>query len=353
MARVEGLVELVRVFRMLQEQNKDVFCLLSGGKGVGKSTAMLQIGRIYWQTYGLVCPGCKITWMYTGKSREPWHPERCSKCGTIGVKPSTTDTFPFEQFMGWDNVDISQKIRNATMYAPLLADEAVRFMMAEDWNLRESKRLKKLAAQCRPKRLLFMANVPVFNWIDRKYKDGMATCWIRIIMRGVAVVRFPNMGETADAWDWEKFSKGLGSYNEIDILTPSGKEKLIHRCEAMKQRGVITDWFTIPPYPAPEYAQYEEERNKRAFAEEEEDELKVTDYARIAAFKLYKRWDEITSSLDNWNLRSPIPGVRKRKPTPTLEWVREILSLPNVKPVSAVTIHQWVKDVEKSLEEQK
>lgn len=56
---------LIDEFRYMQEKDLDVFVMISGSKGLGKSNTALAIGWKYYKNYGLKCLDCGRTWIST------------------------------------------------------------------------------------------------------------------------------------------------------------------------------------------------------------------------------------------------------------------------------------------------
>jgi len=64
----DDLKKLIDEFRYMQEKDLDIFVMISGQKGLGKSNTALAIGLKYFRNYGLRCQVCNNIWMTTAIS---------------------------------------------------------------------------------------------------------------------------------------------------------------------------------------------------------------------------------------------------------------------------------------------
>jgi len=160
----ENLNKFVEYIRKMQEADLDVIIAVSGTKGLGKSSLALQVCKRYVEKY-------------------------------FGEK-----YFSVEKYTAYDNAEVMEKIYNLPEYSPIIADEAARFAMGEDWNKSENKELKKLAAQIRPKHMIVFLNLPRFSWLDKKYSSDMVSLWVRVITRGHVIVFQPDLSEVKEPW---------------------------------------------------------------------------------------------------------------------------------------------------------
>jgi len=222
------------------------------------------------------------------------HAKQCSKCASTNIRKCRK--FNFMNYLAYDNEEVMRLVYTNQEFTPLLADEGVRFMMAEDWGRSESKDMKKLFAQMRTKHLIVFTNIPQFTWLDKKYKNDMTTCWVRILKREIALLMFPDLSEVPDTWHFNELMKMMGSYNiftkEEDILKIAEKIKNKHPCGF--------DWFRFPKVPDDIYAEYLKARDAKAFENKVEKD-KVIDQKLVAKVILYninQNWHEIKSILD-------------------------------------------------------
>jgi len=302
----EKIKNFVIYCRWMQENDLDVLSITSSAKGFGKSSFIIQVGRIYMLTFGLKCNKCNHEWVYTGKAllsknkiKENFH-EPCPKCKSEFI--SKVKKFDFMKYLAYDNDEVMDKIYDLPSYSPILPDEGVRFMMGEDWAKSESKALKKLFAQMRTKHLLIFTNIPKFRWLDSKYRNDMATFWVRILKRGMAVLLHPDLGESDDPWHIKKFQDYLGHYNYW-----TSKDEIDRRVNKLMKHPCVFDFFMIPKVPDDIYKEYLIARDKKAF--ERKNDTVIIDQkmaAKVAAYNMLNNWEEI---LDN------IKKSRKKKPT--------------------------------------
>lgn len=266
----------VYYIRGMQEAELDSLCIISSPKGFGKSTGAIQISRTYIKEFGLTCNSCEEEWVYTGnivncinytenqKSKD--FSEPCPYCNSKDVK--RTKELNFTKYLAYDNEDVYNLIHEIKPFSPIIPDEGVRFMMSEDWNVKENKQMKKLFAQMRTKRLLVFANIPKFEWVDKKYRNDMATFWIRILKRGFALLLQPDLGEKDDPWDIKLFKETLGSYFYF-----TDSKVIEHRAERLKgKHPCVFDYFYIPPLPKDIYAEYQKVRDQKVFEKQKQEE---------------------------------------------------------------------------------
>jgi len=161
--------------------NYDSMVLLTADKGAGKSSAAIMIAREW----------CKL----------------------IGIK------FNPDRHIAYNNADMMAKIDKLNKFEPIIADEAVRFASAADWNRKENKELKKRLAQIRTKHLLFILCFPLkAEKLDKVYLESNVNYWIDLFGRGLGAVYVKDKNPAQDSWRMKEFGK-IGSYNEFTILS--------------------------------------------------------------------------------------------------------------------------------------
>ena len=337
--------DFVLYIRAMQESDLDVFTITSAKKGLGKSTLIIQIARNYLFVFGLKCKACKHEWVYTGKAiisgeygeiklKEEKIMEACPKCHSVENVEGVNE-IDLDIYLAYDNSDVEKLIYELPEYSPIVADEGVRIMMGEDFAKGESKSLKRLFAQMRTKHLLFLVNIQKFRWIESKYRDDMATFWIRILKRGLNLILEPDLGEVDDPWHLKEFQDILGSYfyftpeNEIQERA----EKLVNKHPCCR------DWFKTPPLPADLYARYLEIRDRKAY--EKKDPLKKLDQKEIAKIIIY-------NLIHNWfPIYDSIEMKRTKKMTaPMIEHFLIKNPKTGLSVISLALIKKWIKDVE-------
>lgn len=329
--------------RWMQENDLDCLVITSAPKGFGKSSSIIQIGRGYIEEFGLRCLDCNKTWIYTGqalekdkdgfKVKDNLH-EPCPKCNSSNIGKQTR--LDFMKHLAYDNDEIREVIYEIDPYSPILADEGVRFLMGEDWMTTESKTLKKLFAQMRTKHLIVLANIPKFAWIDKKYRNVMASFWVRILKRGLAVLMQPDLGETDDPWHLKEFEQMLGSYF---YFTPD--EALIKKVERMKSRHpCVFDYFNFPPVPEDIYKEYLTARNRKVFERRnQEDKIDQKELAKICSWNIVNRWPEIQGAIKI-----------SRFDRPTFKLMEEFMfkdPKTEEKIIGYTTIRNWINEIDK------
>ena len=226
--KLNKFVDFIRAF---QEKDMDVLCCVSGFKGFGKSTFILQVIKRYLERY-------------------------------MGIKMTPKN---IRNYMAFDNHDVYKKIMSLPEYAPLGCDEAVRFALGEDWMKAESKELKKTFTQIRTKHHAIFFAIPNFWWLDKKYREDMTTIWVHIIKRGYAVVFTPDLAMGVDdVWHQKDFKKIFKdrSYSFFSTDTESLlKYVRKHRC--------YFDEFTFPQLDQRLYNKYVKIRDEHVYVEPE------------------------------------------------------------------------------------
>lgn len=353
--------------RWFQEKDLDVLNISSSFKGFGKSSYSINQAYEYVRQFGLTClnPKCGYDWITTKKVLNKGAlkaiqnenkqinvrnaegdllkklnikldvKQPCPKCKSKLVKK--TDNVNFEKYLAYDNEEIEDMIyEKLPEYSPIIGDEAVNFMMGEDWNKKESKRLKKLFAVMRTKHLVVFANIPRFKWLDSKYREDMATFWLRIIKRGLGVMSVPDLGETEDAWHLKYFQELLGSYN---FFTPDSVIK--NRIYKLKYKHPsVLDVVDLPMVPDKIYEEYLKIRNKKAFErrDKDNDKVKQKDYAKFFVHNLLENWDEFSKEVSQ---------SRLGKPTTKIIASKLLKGFDKTDLVSYSTVSNWNNEVKK------
>ena len=212
--------------RELQERDMDSVVPITGFKGLGKSTLGLQIAKHYLDEY----------------------------------YPDISFQKDMEKFVCYNNGDLYRNLMEGTEMMPVVADEAVRFMMAEDWGKLENREMKKTFAQVRTKKRVILPCIPDFFWLDRKYREDMVYFWIHIVARGIAIIFTADMKVGVDdKWHRKEFQKLSG---RITIFSPYEEVVKIYR-----KHPCFLDVFKFPKLEQDTYAKYLKLRTKKIFEE--------------------------------------------------------------------------------------
>jgi len=285
--------------RWMQEQDLDCVGIVSAPKGFGKSTLKIQLIRMYAVEFSLACTSCGHKYYTTkqviskqgGDFNKQSIREPCPECGS----QSTTETeFDITDVLAYDNPEVRELIRDLPAFGQILADEGVRFIMAEDWNKSENKATKRQLAQMRPKHLSLWVGIQKFSWVDSKVRDDMATFWIRILNRGLAVVLEPDLGEAKDSWHLDEFRELLGHYN----YRTSADELRRRADRIVEEHPCGFDMVHWPDVPDPIYDEYLKIRNEKAFQKQATSDFTQKDLAKVMAYNLHRRWDDIEQEVD-------------------------------------------------------
>ena len=139
-------------------------------------------------------------------------------------------------------------------------DEAVRFAAAADWNLRESKELRKKLAQVRTKHLFFILCFPLkVNRIESNFLHSFVNFWIDNYARGMGAIYVKDKNPSKDPWRIKAFDK-LGSFTEF---TPR------HRVEEILQSH--PNFWQLIKFPKPPrwlYDRYLKVREENVYNED-------------------------------------------------------------------------------------
>lgn len=340
----EKLTEFILYLRWMQENDLDVLSITSSPKGFGKSSFAIQASRKYIDLFGLCCPSCKHEWIYDGNAIYSGDYGRikikknlvqpCPKCGSNHVtKPKK---FNFMLYLAYDNDEVRDKIFDLPPFSPLIPDEGARFMMGEDWMVTENKEMKKLFAQMRTKHLLLFANIPKFKWMDGKYRNDMATFWIRIMKRGLCLLLQPDLGESDDPWHMKEFEKLLGSYFYF-----TREDTLIKRADTLKNKHpCVFDYFKVPKVPEDIYKEYRKARDAKVFArKQKEQSLDQKEISKIVVHNLMNKWDQIKGAIKSGRFGRPTLKILE-----DFVYVNPVTEEPIVR---YTTLRNWLKEIEK------
>lgn len=295
----EKLHDFIKYLRKIQEANMDALVGVTGGKGMGKSSFTIQVTRRYIEKY------------------------------------FDEKYFSIKKYIAFDNEEVMQKITSLPTYSPLIGDEASRFAMGEDWAKTDSKELKKVVAQMRPRRLIFFMNLPKLGWLDKKYREEMIKIWVWIPTRGHAIIFEPDMNPGIDdAWHlntFKKFSKRkISHFSDINRIL-----------KIAKKNPCYVDNFVFPEVPQEIYVDYEKIRNKRAF-ETKEKYVDQKEVGKVIIHNLRKKWPKYLEMIKKGELN---------------KWryqliLDELLMDPrsDKKLVSSInTMQNWIKDIDKGI----
>ena len=340
---IKDIVDFVLLERSLLEKDLDVFTAISSFKGFGKSSFAINKYIVYTELYGLTCK-CSHKWIFTGKTLsnksnpQSYNPdlikENCPKCNSFCN--NRTYRIDFKNDLAYDTDEFEDMVRDKPPFSFIIADEAVRFMMGEDWNTREAKSTKKLFAQMRTKHYNIVGNIPKFQWMDRKYRDDMTTFWCRIMRRGLAIILAPDLNENTDSFHINKFADLIGSYN---FLTP--EEVLSGKIEDLlgKHPCAISS-VSLPKVPDHIYAEYKLIRDTKAFEKENNTEVVSNkDIGKIMAFNLLHNFEAISDAI-----------VKSRDKRVTYQIISDFIVVNPYNNKSLATppsITKWVADVQK------
>jgi len=186
--------------------NFDTMLLLSGDKGLGKSSFAIMLAR-------------------------EW-------CSVLGIP------FSPKHHIAYSNQQVQERIDNLPRFHPLIADEAVNFASSTEWAKLENRELRKKIAQVRTRHLFFILCWPMkVNKIEKTYLDSFVNYWIHIIKRGVGAIFVKDINPVTDSWRLSMF-KDIGGFTEF-----TGVDKI-----KKKLSGHPNFWYIITaPKPSEEF----------------------------------------------------------------------------------------------------
>lgn len=353
---------LLHYFMRLQQNHFDIAQLVSGFKGSGKSNAAIYLARRYLEMYSFICPKCGNNFFKNVYAIKDLGTEKPSfsipnyindvwiKCPIL-YKLDKTDrkviesgcdhVFHYSQrkrikweasrFIAYDNKDVIDKLYNSPQHWPIVIDEAMNVIAAQNHNRTEVKFLKQLLTVVRPRRYILFFCVPEASWVDSKVREGMSSFWLRMVERGVGIMFEKDKGEVMDKYHVKDMAKMMGT---VKFFTPMAKIK-----RNLKKHPCYFSTFKFPPLPEKVYDEYELVRNQLNLQRQvEEMELSNKDIAKMATYNLIRNWDRVKISVD-----------KSRDSRLTYEILtKEILVNPVTRQsiASDVTARNWVRGVE-------
>lgn len=297
----ENFEKLITYFRKLQEADLFPIVAVSGPLGQGKSSFSMQCSIKYCNDY------------------------------------LNESYFSCRKYIAYDNEEILNKYYNLDEYSPLIADEAARFAMSEDWNKAINKEVKKVTAQLRPRHLIFLMNIPNFAWLDAKYRDELVSVWAWIPTRGYAVIFRPdnNPGEK-DRWHLKDFTKYRHRIDQFTDIEKISNMVSSHKC--------FFDLVKFPKVPEEIYEQYLKLREQKTFIESSDQFVMQKDLAKVMSYNLKYNWNRLMEAVQKGKFERP-----------TYRMISDILfndPIKNIKLAKYITIRNWVNEVATKLPEQ-
>ena len=174
-------------------------------------------------------------------------------------------------------------------------------------------------------------NVPEFTWLDSKYREGMATFWLRSIERGVSFIFEKDKGESKEKFHMKEMEKMMGVVKYMTNMEKIKRNLHRHPC--------FFDMIHFSELPESIYEEYELVRNARTLQRQAADmELSNKDVAKIMTYNLIRNWDSFKIAVDT---------SKEKRPTYQM-LVNELLMDPltRKKVVSDTSTRLWVQGVE-------
>lgn len=170
--------------------NFDTLILLTGDKGVGKSSFAIMLAR-------------------------EW-------CRLLGI------SFSPDKYIAYTNKQMMDCIDNLDKFSPLIGDEGVNYCSTEGWNKVENKALKIKLAQIRTRHYFFILCFPMkITKVDKVYLDSFVNYWVDIFSRGKGALYVRSLSPSQESWRIKDFT-GLGNYNEFTSAEAVAKKLSKH-----------------------------------------------------------------------------------------------------------------------------
>jgi len=293
---------MVATFRYLQKTDRDVTICITGRKGVGKSTLMIQLAKNYIRRYF--------------------------------QKP-----FDIKKYIAFSNENIVAMMKNAPEYSPVCCDESINFAFSQNWMQSQSKALKVNFTKIRTRHLLFMFCIPNFWTLDKFYRDNEVTFWIHVTNRGRAIVFQPDVSLGSEStWHRDQFKKMFGKRGSFLFDKSSNLESKLrkHQC--------FYEAFSFPVMEKRAYDRYINLRNENIFLGEDNAEFGRDGFykmgIKLPMWNAYRRQEEF-KELINGNGKS----ISQNK------LVDFLYTDPSTKQstVPLQTSKNWIKDIDNIL----
>ena len=248
-------VFLLDIYFKKIKKNKDVFILLEQDKGFGKSTLAIHLA---------------LKWLKIVKKL------------IKGKTPISYNSILYENIIYDDDYNsIYTKIRKLPNFSPLIFDEGGRIILAEDWNKKENKQIKKLFAEIRTKQLMVIINSPfAIDQIDKKYLTNFIDYWVHLWGFGIATIFKKNLNPIYKGFGIEMLKNILPKY--IPEITCDHEYFFDLKPKLIKHPCFYGDLFW-DPLPDDIYKEYQKLRDYAVYNREgEEDfEFEPKGYERI------------------------------------------------------------------------
>lgn len=235
MAKYDHLENFVDLLTWRRRNDFDNFIVLTGYKGVGKSTLAYHIVNRYLQAIDR----------------------------KIHLKNNVVYSDSVEE--------IQDKINNSTDGDALWFDEGARLILAEDWNSRNSRFLKKLFAEIRTKHLCVIFCMPYsFTRIDTKYRESLITTWIWLPLRAFGIVFQPIISPTYEGFAETFLSKHNRSHKFFELATSDPDDAKNKILKGVWNAPSFLDSISWPDFPSDQKEKYLKLRDEAVYKSAEE-----------------------------------------------------------------------------------
>lgn len=232
------------IFRKHMKRNRDCVILIEQDKGFGKSTLAIRLGK-------------------------RWNEMARERLGYPNKFSYDTDVIYH------DNVDqIKPMIKGKPIHSVDIFDEGARIALAEDWNKKANKEIKKLVSEMRTKHHTIILNFPyAIEDVDKKYFKNFIDYWIHIWGYGIATIFRKNLAPMNKGFNLELLNKMLqdNGFEYVDEVTSLEEFKKIQKviCNHPCYMGELF-WL---PLGQDEYAHYQKKRDHYVYDDDGATEL--------------------------------------------------------------------------------
>lgn len=189
--------------------------------------------------------------------------------------------FTFERNLIYSRSELTEKIETFPPSA-FIIDEAINVLYKREWNKGSQKDMIKLLNICRSKGHMLIFVQPDFEDMDKDIRKKRLRLWVDVITRGVGVLYKPikSLGGGTDPWNLELNDKLIKEQiKKIGLV-----EGYIEGAARTENFQNIIRWENLADE---EYKQYEEVKDKKKYAEEDNNLFTEKEAKNIAKKEIF------------------------------------------------------------------
>lgn len=189
--------------------------------------------------------------------------------------------FTYERNLIYSRSELMEKIEQFPPSA-FIIDEAINILYKREWNKGAQKEMIKLLNICRSKRHMLIFVQPDFEDMDKDIRKKRLRLWIDVIMRGVGVMYKPikSLGGGSDPWNLDINNKIIKSQiKKLGLV-----EGYIEGAAKTENFQNIVRWENMNDE---EYKRYEEVKDTKKYAEEDNNLLTQKEADMVARKKIF------------------------------------------------------------------